>query len=124
MEFLYLIVYACLRLWILDVDQPWPAASCFCCLQNTVLYCAGSCSPGTLVTWPWHCLSMIYVLLSSESLVSDMSHVSEFLAPGFLAPGSPVLFCRGKIPRAQGMAACVRNGYGTFRQCKFEFGFC
>ena len=38
----------------------------------------------------------------SETLVSDMHHVSELLVPGF---GRPVLLCRGKMPRARGMAA-------------------
>ena len=33
---------------------------------------------------------------------SDMRHVSELLVPGF---GSPVLLCRGRLPRARGMAA-------------------
>ena len=37
------------------------------------------------------------ILLCSETLVSDMRHVSEILVPGF---GRPVLLCRGKMPRA------------------------
>ena len=57
------------------------------------------------------------ILLCSETLVSDMRHVSEVLVPGF---GHPVLLCRGKMPRASGMAAYVRDGYGVFRQPKFE----
>ena len=61
------------------------------------------------------------ILLSSETLVSDMHHVSELLVPGF---GSPVLLCRGKTPRARGMAAYVRYGYRVFRQPKFECGSC
>ena len=60
-------------------------------------------------------------LLCSETLVSDMRHVSELLVPGF---DRPVLLRRGKIPRALGMAAYVRNGYGAFRQHKFECGCC
>ena len=47
------------------------------------------------------------VLLCSEALVSDLRHVSELLVPGF---GRPVLLCRGKLPRARGMAAYVRDG--------------
>ena len=35
-----------------------------------------------------------------------------------------VLLCRGKMPRARGMAAYVRDGYGAFRQPKFESGCC
>ena len=59
------------------------------------------------------------ILFCSETLVSDMHHLSELLVPGF---GCPVLLCRGKMPRARGMAAYVRDGYGAFRQPKFECG--
>ena len=61
------------------------------------------------------------ILLCSETLVSDMRHVSELLVPGF---GRPVLLCRGRMCRARGMAAYVRDGYGAFRQPKFECGCC
>ena len=61
------------------------------------------------------------ILLCSEALVSDLRHVSELLVPGF---SRPVLLCRGKLPRARGMAAYVRDGYGTFRQLIFECGCC
>ena len=61
------------------------------------------------------------ILLYSETLVSDLRHVSELLVPGF---GRPICLCRGKLPRARGMAAYVRDGYGAFRQPKFECGFC
>ena len=61
------------------------------------------------------------ILFYSETLVSDVRHVSELLIPGF---GRPVLLCRGKMPRARGMAAYVRDGYGAFRQPKFECGCC
>ena len=60
-------------------------------------------------------------LLCSETLVEDMRQVSELLVPGF---GCPVLLCRGKMPRARLMAAYVRDGYGAFRQPKFECGCC
>ena len=56
------------------------------------------------------------ILLCSETLVSDMRHVSEVLVPGFCLP---VVLCRGKMPRAHGMAAYVRDGYGAFYQPKF-----
>ena len=59
------------------------------------------------------------ILLCSETLVSDLRHVSELLVPGL---GRPVLLCRGNLPRARGMAAYVRDGYGAFRQPKFECG--
>ena len=57
--------------------------------------------PGTLVTWPV-ASSQYDILLCSETLVSDLRHVSELLVPEF---GRPVLLCRGKLPRARGMAA-------------------
>ena len=43
------------------------------------------------------------------------------LVPGF---GRPVLLCPGKMPRARGIAAYIRDGYGAFRQPKFECGCC
>ena len=49
-----------------------------------------------------------------------MSPVSELLFQRF---GYPVL-CRCKMPQARGMAAYLRNGYGAFRQPKFECGCC
>ena len=61
------------------------------------------------------------ILLCSETLVSDMRHVLEVLVPSFCRP---VLLCLGKMPRARGMAAYVRDGYGAFRQSKFECGCC
>ena len=61
------------------------------------------------------------ILWCSETLVSDMRHMSEFLVPRF---GHPVLLCRGRLPRARGMAAYIRDGYGAFRQPKFECGCC
>ena len=61
------------------------------------------------------------ILLRSETLVSEMRYVSEVLVPGF---GRPALLCRGQIRRARGMAANVRDGYGAFRQPKFECGCC
>ena len=61
------------------------------------------------------------ILLCTETLVSDMRHVSEVLIPGF---SRPVLLCRSKMPRARGLAAYVRDGYGAFREPKFECGFC
>ena len=61
------------------------------------------------------------VLFCSETLISDMRHALELFVSGF---GRPVLLCRGKMPRARGMAAYVRDGYGAFRQPKFECGCC
>ena len=66
-------------------------------------------------------LSQFNILLCSVTLVSDMRHVLEVLVPGF---GGPVLLCRGRMPRARGMAAYVRDGFGAFRQPKYECGCC
>ena len=121
MDFLCLIFYGCLRFRFLDVETnpgqrgPVPAVCRIIC--SNVWGLAGN----LIVTWPWLRLSMIYVLLCYEALVSDMRYVSEVLVPGF---GRPVLLCRGKMPRALGMAAYVRDGYGAFRQPKFECGCC
>ena len=65
--------------------------------------------------------SLYDLLLCSETLVSDMRHISELQVPGF---GCPVLLCRDGMPRARGMAAYVRDGYRAFRQPKFECGCC
>ena len=51
--------------------------------------------------------SQYEILLCSETLVSDMRQVPEVLVPGF---GRSVLLCRGKMPRARGIAAYVRDG--------------
>ena len=50
-----------------------------------------------------------------------MRNVLEVLVPGFC---HPVLLCRGKMPRALGMAAYVRDAYEAFRQPKFKCGCC
>ena len=80
-------------------------------------YSAAMCGvcPGTLAS------SQYDILLCSETLVSDLHHVSELLVPGF---GRSVFLCRGKLPRARGMAAYVRDGYRAFRQTKFQYGCC
>ena len=66
-------------------------------------------------------LSQYDILLYAETFISDMRHVSELLVPGF---SYTVLLCRGKMPRARVMATYVRDGYGAFRQPKFECGCC
>ena len=47
--------------------------------------------------------------------------MSELLVSGY---GRPVLLCQDRMPRARGMAAYVRDGFGAFRQPKFECGCC
>ena len=100
--------YSCLRLRFPDVEKNYGVLLRLAAQYSAVI--CGVC-PGTLATWPWLRLSMI--LLCSETLVSDLGHVSELLVPGF---GHPLLLCRGKLPRARGMTAYVRDGYGAFRQ--------
>ena len=106
MDFLYLIFYGCLRLRFLDVERnPGPCrpvhAVCRILCSN-VRGLATNLSDLTMAS------SQYDILLCSETLVSDMRHVSEVLVPGFYRP---VLLCRGKMPRAHGMAAYVRDGY-------------
>ena len=44
------------------------------------------------------------IVLYSETLVSDMHHVSELLVPRF---GRPVLLCWGRLPLARGMTRLI-----------------
>ena len=120
MVFIYLIFfYACLRLRFPDVETnpgprcPVPTVCRLLC--STVRDLARNLSDLTMAS------SQYDILLCSESLVSDMHHVSELLVPGF---GRPVLLCRSRMPRARGMATYVRDGYGAFCQPKFECGYC
>ena len=116
---LHLKFYSCLRLWFLDVEtNPGTrrpvAASCRILCSN--VRCLSRKLRDLAVA------SFQYdILLCSETLVSDLRHVSELLVPGF---GRPVLLCRSKLPRAHEMAAYVRDGYGAFHQPKFECGCC
>ena len=98
-----------MRLRFLDVEtnpgprRPVPAVCRILC--SDVLGLAGNLSNLTMA------LSQYDILLCSKTLVSDMRHVSEVLVPGSCRP---VLLCRGKMPRARGMAAYVRNGTEQF----------
>ena len=98
MEFIYLIFYACLRLRFLDVETnlgPRRLVLAVCrILCSNVRRLAGNLSDLTVA------LSQYDILLCSETLVSDMR--CWLLVPCF---GRPVLLCRGKMPRARGMAA-------------------
>ena len=108
MDFLYLIFYGCLRLRLLYVDtnpgqrRTVPVCRILCC---NVWGLARNLSDLTLASYQYD------IMLCSETLVSDMRHVSEVLVPGF---GRPVLLRRGKMHRARGMAAYVRDGNGAF----------
>ena len=113
MDFIYVIFYGCLRLRFLDEETnpvPRRPVSAVCrILCSNVRGLAGNLSDLTVAS------SRYDILLCSETLVSDMRHVPEVLVHGF---DRPVLLCRGKMPRACGMAAYVRDGYGAFRQPK------
>ena len=119
MAFLYLIFYGCLRLRFLDVEtspgprRPVPAVCRILC--SNVQGLAGNLRDLTVAS------SQYDILLCSETLVSDMRHMSEVLVSSFCRT---VLLCRGKIPQERGMAAYVRDGYRAFRQPKFEYGCC
>ena len=119
MDFLYFIFYGCQRLRFLDVEtnpgprRPVPAVCRILC--SNVRGLAGNLSDLTVAS------SQYDILLCSETLVSNIRHVSEVLVLGFCRP---VLLCRGKMPRARGMAAYVQDGYGAFHQSKFECGCC
>ena len=115
MDFLYLIF-----LWLPEASvsgcggKPWlhrPVPAVCRILCRNVRGLATNLSDLTVAS------SQYDILLCSETLVSDMRHVSEVLVPGFCRP---VVLCRGKMPRACGFAAYVRDGYGTFRRPKFE----
>ena len=115
---LHLKFYSCLRLRFPDVEiNPGPrrpvAANCRILCSN-VRGLSGNLSDLAVAS------SQYDILLCSETLVSDLRHVSELLVPGLV----PVLLCQRKLHRARGMAAYVRNGYGAFRRPKFESGCC
>ena len=96
--------------------------------HGVLLRLAAECSaaicgvcPGTFVTWPCLRLSMIYCCALRPWSQIYVTCQIELLVPGF---GRPVLLCQGKLPRARGMAAYVRDWYGAFRQPTFECGCC
>ena len=119
MEFLYHIFYAYLRLRFLDVEtNPGPRLPVPTVCRRLCSYLRGLVGNRSGLTVA---SSRYHILLCSKTLVSDMRQVSELLVPGF---GRPVLLCRGRMTRSRGMAAYVRDGYGAFRQPKFECGCC
>ena len=93
--------------------RPDPAVCRILC--SNVRGLAGNLSDLTVAS------SQYDLLWCSETLVSNKRHVSEILVSGF---GRPVLLFRGKMPRARGTTAYVRDGYGAFRQPKFDCGCC
>ena len=98
MDFLYIIFYGCLGLRFQDAEtnpgprHPVPAVCRILC--SNVLGLAGNLSDLTVAS------SQYDILLCSETLVSDMRHMLEVLVSSFCRP----VLCRGKMPRARGMA--------------------
>ena len=90
MDFLYLIFYACLRLgfWMWRQTRACGVLFTLSADYSVVMYSAvaGNLSYLTVAS------SRHDILLCSQTLVSDMRHVSELLAPGFRRP---VLLCLG-----------------------------
>ena len=93
-------LYACLELRFRNVNtnrgprRPVPEACRILC--SNVRGLSKNLSDVTLAS------SQYDLLLCSETLVSDRSHMSELLVPGFCRL---VLLCRDGVPRASGMAA-------------------
>ena len=103
MEFLYLIFYAWLMLRFLDVEtnpsnrRPVPAVYRILC--SNVRGLSGNLSDLTVASCQYD------IPLCSETLVSDMCHVSKLLFPRF---GRPVLLCREQD--ASGLCdGCIRT---------------
>ena len=82
--------------------RPVPAVCRILC--SNVRGLAGKLSDLTVAS------SQYDILLCSEILVLDLRLVSELLVRGY------DLLCRGKMPRARGISAYVRDGYGAFRR--------
>ena len=104
MDFLYFIFYGCLRLRFLDVEtNPGPRRPVLAVcriLGSNVRGLAANLSDLIVAS------SQYDILLCSETLVSEVRHVSEGLVPGF---SRPVVLCRGRMPRARGMVFYVRD---------------
>ena len=118
MNFLYLIFHACLRLRLLDVETnpgSWRPVNAVCrILCSNVRGLAGNLSDVTVSS------SQYYILLCSETLVSDMRQVSELLV---FRIQSPCLVPRQDASNPRD--GCIRmRWYGAFHQRKFECGFC
>ena len=105
MEFIYLIFYGCQRLRFLDVetnpDQRHPVHAVGRIICSNLRGLAGNLCDLTVTS------SQYDILFCSETLVSDMRHVSQLLVPSY---GRPVLLCQGKMPRASCISSCPWDG--------------
>ena len=59
------------------------------------------------------------ILLCSEALVSNFSHIAELSIPGFKRP---ILLKHNEINRDQGMAIYIRSGCSASHKASFECG--
>lgn len=59
------------------------------------------------------------ILWCSETLISDLSYISELLLYGC---DHDIFICRDRLPRSGELAAYERDGFGAFRQPMFECG--
>ena len=118
MDFLNLFFYVCLRLQVLDVKTnpgPWHPVPAVCrILCSNVRGLAGNLSNLTVAS------SQYDILSCSETLVSDMHHVSEILVPGF----GRRLVVPGQDASGPRDGAYVRDGYKAFHQPNFECDCC
>ena len=119
MKFLYLIFFACPRRRFLNVETnhgPWRPVPDVCRIL---------CCNVRVLAWNFSDLSVASsqhdILLCSETLDSDMRHVSDLLVPEF---GHSVFLWWGKMPRGRGMATYARDGYRAYTEPKFEGGCC
>ena len=119
MEFIYLSFYACMRLRFLDVktnpspQRPVPVVCRLHC--SNVRGLAGNLSDLTVAS------SQYYILFCSETLISDIRHVSELVS----RVRWPCLVLSGQDasgPWDGGIR--IRDGFGAFRQPKFERDCC
>ena len=112
MVFIHLF-YACLELRFPDVETPGvlflvPA-------EYSAVICRAF--PGSWATWQWLRLSTIYCCA-----LKPWSQTSIIYRRRGSCIWSSCLVVPDGMPRACGMAAYVRDGYGTFRQPKLECG--
>ena len=119
MGIIHLLFHACLRIRFRDVEtNPGPQSPVFTVCRKLCSNVWGffrNLSDLTVAS------PQFDILLYSKTLVSVRRHMSELLVPRF---GGPVVLGRSRLPLARGTAAYVRDGFGAFRQPKFESGCC
>ena len=115
---LHLKFYSCLRLRFPDVEtnpgprRPVPASCRILC--SNVRGLSGNLSDLAVAS------SQYDVLLCS----GPWSQICVMCQSYWFLDSVALSACAGSAPRARGMAAYERDGYGVFRQPKFECGCC